>query len=76
MNKQNWTYKTFGEVFDLQMGRTPDRKNPSLFGGDNIWVSIRDIDGKYIEDSKEHITNEAIVKSGIKKLIPPLGLFF
>ncbi len=66
MNKQDWTYKTFGEVFDLQMGRTPDRKNPSLFGGDNIWVSIRDIDGKYIEDSKEHITNEAVVNSGIK----------
>lgn len=64
--KDGWTYKTFGEVFDLQMGRTPDRKNPSLFGGDNIWVSIRDIDGKYIEDSKEHITNEAVVNSGIK----------
>ena len=64
--KEGWTYKTFGEVFDLQMGRTPDRKNPSLFGGDNIWVSIRDIDGKYIDDSKEHITNEAVVKSGIK----------
>lgn len=64
--KEGWTYKTFGEVFDLQMGRTPDRKNPSLFGGDNIWVSIRDIDGKYIEDSKEHITNEAVVNSGIK----------
>lgn len=66
MNKQDWTYKTFEEVFDLQMGRTPDRKDPSLFGGDNIWVSIRDIDGKYIEDSKEHITNEAVIKSGIK----------
>lgn len=64
--KEGWTYKTFGEVFDLQMGRTPDRKNPSLFGGDNIWVSIRDIDGKYIDGSKEHITNEAVVKSGIK----------
>ena len=64
--KEGWTYKTFGEVFDLQMGRTPDRKNPSLFGGDNIWVSIRDIDGKYIDDSKEHSTNEAVVKSGIK----------
>ena len=64
--REGWTYKTFGEVFDLQMGRTPDRKNPSLFGGDNIWVSIRDIDGKYIDGSKEHITNEAVVKSGIK----------
>jgi type I restriction enzyme S subunit len=64
--KDGWTYKTFGEVFDLQMGRTPDRKNPSLFGGDNIWVSIRDIDRKYIDGSKEHITNEAVVKSGIK----------
>ena len=26
----------FDEVFTLQMGKTPDRKNPSLFEGNNL----------------------------------------
>lgn len=68
MNKHGWTYKRFDEVFDLQMGKTPDRKNLSFFGGDNVWVSIKDLNGKYIDDSKEHITDEAVATSGIKQV--------
>lgn len=68
MNKHGWTYMRFDEVFDLQMGKTPDRKNLSFFGGDNVWVSIKDLNGKYIDDSKEHITNEAVATSGIKQV--------
>ena len=41
------------------MGKTPDRKNFSLFEGDNTWVSIKDLDGKYISNSKECISDEA-----------------
>ena len=44
--REGWTYKRFDEVFDLQMGKTPDRKNQQFFGGDNVWVSIRDMVGK------------------------------
>ena len=67
--REGWVEKRFDEVFSLQMGKTPDRKNFSLFEGDNIWVSIKDLEDKYISSSKECISDEAasninIVKSG------------
>jgi type I restriction enzyme S subunit len=66
--KKDWTYKRFDEVFDLQMGKTPSRDNPSYWGGDNVWVSIADIQNKYIDSSKESITDEAVSESGIKEV--------
>lgn len=68
MNKTHLLIKRFDEVFDLQMGKTPDRKNLCYFEGNNIWVSIRDMLNKEIWDSKEHISDEAITQSGIKKV--------
>lgn len=57
--REDWDIRLFKDVFDLQMGKTPDRKNFSLFEGDNTWVSIKDLDGKYISSSKECISDEA-----------------
>ena len=58
----------FDEVFDLQMGKTPDRKTPQYFGGDNVWVSIRDMNKKEIFDSNEHITDAAVKATNIRKV--------
>ena len=66
--KENWTYKKFSEVFNLQMGKTPSRDNLAYWGGDNVWVSIADLKDKYIESSKEHITDIAVSESGINKV--------
>lgn len=68
MSKHEHIRKRFDEVFDLQMGKTPDRKTLSLFGGENIWLSIKDMGAKYLKDSNEHITDEAVKVSGIKKV--------
>ena len=65
---KDWTLHRFDEVFDLQMGKTPDRKTPQYFGGDNVWVSIRDMNKKVIFDSNEHITDEAVVATNIRKV--------
>lgn len=66
--REGWTYKKMSEVFDLQMGKTPDRKTPSYFGGNNVWVSIRDLDGKEIGESNEHITDTAVTTTNIRKV--------
>ena len=66
--KENWTYKKFSEVFNLQMGKTPSRDNLAYWGGNNVWVSIADLKDKYIESSKEHITDIAVSESGINKV--------
>ena len=65
--KQGWKSHKFADVFDLQMGKTPSRDNLSYWNGNNVWVSIADLnDKKYISESKEGITDDAIKESGIK----------
>ena len=61
-----------GEIFDLQMGKTPDRHNLDFWtNGSEPWISIADLSkcDKYIEKTAELISQEAVKKSGIK-LIP------
>ncbi|MCR5248403.1 MAG: restriction endonuclease subunit S [Paludibacteraceae bacterium] len=65
--KHDWKQHIFSNVFDLQMGKTPDRKSPELFEGDNVWVTISDLDGVNISSSKEHISDEAASKIKIVK---------
>ena len=64
--REGWTYKKFSDVFDLQMGKTPSRDNPQYWGGDNTWVSIADIQQKYISSSKENISDKAIADTNIR----------
>ena len=66
--RKGWLSYRFDEVFDLQMGKTPDRKSLHYYGGDNVWVSIRDMISKEITDSSEHITDEAIKDTNIRKV--------
>lgn len=57
------------DAFDLQMGKTPARANDEYWdNGTNCWVSISDLSscGKYIESTKEAITDLAVIESGIK----------
>ncbi len=61
------------EIFELQMGKTPARANSDYWeGGTNSWVSIADLSRyeKYVEGTKERITDEAVEESGIK-IVPP-----
>ena len=58
-----------GDVFNLQMGKTPARANAAYWtNGTNAWVSIADLSGyeKYVGDTKEQITDLAVQESGIK----------
>ena len=58
-----------GEVCNILIGGTPSRSNPDYFKGNNLWVSIAEMNGQIILDTKEKITDEAIKKSNVK-LIP------
>ena len=60
------------ELFDLQMGKTPSRNTPEYWDSpDYKWISISDLSkcGKYIEETKEYISEQAVQESGIS-LIP------
>ena len=59
------------EIFELQMGKTPDRHNADFWtNGTEPWISIADLSkcGKYIENTAESISEEAVEKSGIKTI--------
>ena len=63
---------TLEELFDLQMGKTPSRNNPEYWNTeDNKWIAIGDLSkcGKYITDTKEFLSEQAVIDSGIS-LIP------
>ena len=60
------------DIFDLQMGKTPSRNNPEYWNSDDHkWISIGDLSrcGKYIEDTKEYLSDKAVDESGIS-IIP------
>lgn len=57
-------------VCTILIGGTPSRKNYSFYnGGTNLWVSISEMRGQTITDTKEKITDEAVRNSNVK-LIP------
>ena len=64
MDRSKWEVdnKTFGEVFNLFMGRTPSRDNDSYWqDGKYEWLSIGDMgDTKYLSKTKEMISEEAV----------------
>ena len=66
-SKYNTNY--LGSVCEILIGGTPSRANSDYFQGDNLWVSIKEMNGQVITDTKEKITNEAIKNSNVK-LIP------
>ncbi len=67
--KSKYSLKYLGTVCIVQIGGTPARLNPQYFQGDNLWVSIAEMQGQVITDTKEKITNEAIANSNVK-LVP------
>ena len=71
-NKNEWKKVKLGDVFDLQMGKTPLRENKLYWDkGEYNWISISDMNflEKYISFTKEKITNLAVKECGIK-IIP------
>ena len=59
------------ELFDMYMGKTPDRNNPEYWeNGTHPWISIADMtsNGKLVTHTKECITDKAIRETGIKPI--------
>lgn len=55
-----------GKLCEVKIGGTPDRNNTSYFGGANLWVSIAEMKGQTIIDTKEKLTDEGVKHSNVK----------
>lgn len=58
-----------GMVVEVRIGGTPSRKIAKYFTGNNLWVTIAEMNGQVITDTKEKITDEALSVSNVK-LVP------
>lgn len=68
-------FEPLGALCDVRIGRTPRRDSPQFWGGNGVWVTIRELDGTVITDSKEHITDVA-VNDVMPEPVPPGTLLF
>jgi type I restriction enzyme S subunit len=68
--------KTLGEVCKFDIGGTPSRsKNEYYKNGNNLWVSVRELNGGYIYDTKEKITDLGVQNSSVKLFAKDTILF-
>jgi len=69
----HWEVKRFKEIFNkTHSGWTPDTSKRESFEGENIWVTIRDMDGgSHIQDSTNTLSDKAIAEAGLS--ITPKG---
>ncbi len=68
--------KTLGEVCKFDIGGTPSRsKNEYYENGNNLWISVRELNGGYIYDTKEKITDLGVQNSSVKLFVKDTILF-
>jgi len=65
---ETWQWVNIGDVLSITSGGTPSRKKAEYFIGDVPWIKTGEIQWNEIYDSKEKITDEAIVNSSAKHL--------
>ena len=61
---EHWEVRKLKFLCEFSTGWTPPTKQPEYFDGDNIWVTIADMDKKLIHDSKTKISDEAVSDFG------------
>ena len=64
----HWNAKRFGYLFRFYSGGTPSTAENSLWDGDIPWVSSKDMKSTVINDTQDHISEEAVRVSATCKL--------
>lgn len=66
-----WRKTRLGEVFDVQVGSTPSRKEPEYWNGEIAWVSSGEVHFKAINETIECITGDGLNNSSTN--VQPIG---
>jgi restriction endonuclease S subunit len=70
-----WPARPLGELCDVKIGRTPRRDEPRFWGGNAVWVTIRDLADGEISSSKESVS-EIAVRECMPEPVPAGTLLF
>lgn len=74
MIPQHWEVVPIGYVSRSQGGSTPSKENIGYWNGDIPWVSPKDMKVDVIEDSIDHVTEDALSETTLKLIDPPVVL--
>lgn len=66
INTDNWDAFYIGDLFEFIGGGTPSKKQKQLWGGNICWATVKDINAKYLNDTKDKITKEGVSESSTK----------
>ena len=69
MMPNDWARCKLGKLAKIKTGGTPSRVEPHYWGGDIPWMSSGEIHKRYINDTKEFITEDGL-KSSNACLLP------
>ena len=65
--KSKWDLAKLKEICEVKIGGTPSRSETQYYmNGNNLWVSISEMNGNIITDTKEKITDEGVSRSNVK----------
>ena len=63
----DYTTCKLGDIATIEIGGTPLRSNNAFYAnGTNVWVSVSELNGNVIMESRERITYEGVRKSSVK----------
>ena len=63
----NWREERLGDVVLTSSGGTPSREIEEYYRGTIPWITTSELNDRYLYDSIEHITDEAVRNSSAKK---------
>lgn len=67
----SWIKVRFGDVFEVQVGATPSRRNPEYWNGDINWVSSGEVHFHTIFRTNEQITEDGLAHTSTN--VHPVG---
>lgn len=64
----HWDRRRLKFLFRFVGGGTPSKENPGFWSGDIPWVSPKDMKAEYIDDTEDHISEEAVESSATNRV--------
>lgn len=61
--KEGWKYCKLGEVCNIIGGGTPNKKEPTYYGGDILWATVGDMNVETLSTTELSITDKAVKES-------------
>lgn len=71
---KEWDFVRLGDIAAIKTGGTPARAKPEYWdptkATTNRWVTIKDMSGKWVDETAEHISDAGVENSSVKLIEP------